>query len=197
MSAAAEKKWFDDTLATHQQSLSNIRLIICDVDGCLTNGRKHMGDGPSTSEGDSLGSTGKSFHFLDGLGIRYAQANNIKVALVSGDNSNATRARAAKLGIPDELCRLVHWSEKADAIRIIQATHNITPAQTVIVGDDIPDLLVRKSGGLFVCPSDALFYIQNNADLVLPRAGGHGAVRLLIDVLLMAQGNHPYEEFIK
>lgn len=190
MPATAEKSWFNDTL-TNTSQLKNIKLLICDVDGCLTDGRKYTGEGNTPND------SGKSFHFLDGLGIKYAQANNIKIALVSGDDSLATRTRAAKLGIPEDLCRLVHWSEKAEAIRIIQATYEVDPEQTVIIGDDIPDLLVRDIAALFVCPSDALFYIQDNADLVLPRPGGHGAVRLLIDVILMAQGNHPYEEYIK
>lgn len=185
--SSAEKKWFHDTLSTVPQ-LKNTKLLICDVDGCLTDGCTDMG-------GD--GSRAKRFNFLDGLGIKYAQANNIKVAFVSGDNSEATRARAAKLGIPDDLCRLVHWSEKAEAIRVIQVTYDITKEQTVIVGDDVPELMVRNSAALLACPNDALFYIQDNADIILPRPGGQGAVRLLIDVILMAQGAHPYEEFIK
>lgn len=181
-----EHNWFNDARTNQNlsQKLHAMRLLICDVDGCLTNGvRLSHEDGHS-----------KQFSYLDGLGIKMAMANGVKVAFVTGDTSPITAARAQKLGIPEDLCRMVHWSEKPEAVRIIQQTYDIAPEETIVVGDDVPDLALKPQAGLFACPNDALFYIQKNADLVLPRAGGTGAVRLLLDLILLVKGNHPYEE---
>lgn len=184
-----ERAWFTTALATTPlvEKLRNIRLVICDVDGCLTDGRNTYNE-PDTRS--------KSFNVLDGLGIQLTQQAGIHVAFVSGDRTVITTLRAQRLGIPEDLCHLVHWQDKPTVVQKIQAAYHLNPSQTLIVGDDIPDIALRPCGALLACPNDAPFYVQSAADLVLPRRGGHGAVRLLLDLLLYVQDKHPTQDLI-
>lgn len=68
----------------------NIRLLICDVDGVLTDGRLYF-----TPEGDEL----KSFHARDGHGIKLVQRAGIDTAIISGRNSKAVALRMESLGV--------------------------------------------------------------------------------------------------
>ncbi len=70
----------------------------------------------------------------------------------------------------------------------IQARLGISAAETMAVGDDIPDLPMREAAAVFACPSDAHASVLRRADWIASRPGGHGAVRELCDKLLVAQG---------
>lgn len=187
--AQHEHTWFTTCLANTPliDTLKNIRLVITDVDGCLTNCTKSLG---------SDGTHAKNFHMRDGLGLSILQHAGIPVALVSGDPSPSTQFRAQKLRIPQNLCRFVAWDKKEAEVKNIQAQFSCTPKQTMIIGDDISDSMLLPQTLLFACPSDAPFYIQKHAALVSPLPGGSGAIRPLIDLLLFVQKKHPQQELV-
>lgn len=184
-----EQTWFTTCLASTAlvEKLKNISLIVSDVDGCLTDGTKAW---------HCDGSTSKRFSFLDGMSIRNAQNAGLTLALISGDRTPITATRAKMLGIPDDLCRLVHWKEKIPTLQEIHTNHGITPAQTLMFGDDTPDLVLKPYVSLFACPADVVWYMAAHADIKSPRPGGQGALRLVIDLLLYVQNKHPQQELI-
>lgn len=145
--------------------LSLIRLVVLDVDGVLTDGGLWF---------DQDGRLQKRFDVRDGLGIRLLQDAGLTIAFLSGGKGGATEMRARQLGI--EHC-LVGIKDKPIALETLQQKLGFTQKQTAFIGDDLNDLAVRPQVSLLITPSDACYAIRRQADWVLGRRGGHGAVR--------------------
>jgi 3-deoxy-D-manno-octulosonate 8-phosphate phosphatase (KDO 8-P phosphatase) len=153
----------------HRQRLAGIRLIVLDVDGVLTDGGLWY-----SPQGELI----KRFNVRDGLGIRLLQEAGVEVAFLSGGRGGATEVRAKQLGIRH--C-LVGAADKQAALAALQTQLALPREATLFVGDDLNDLAVRPRVGLLVATGDAVPALQRQADLVLQRAGGHGAVRELAE----------------
>ena len=191
MSAAApDIAWFRGQVANHTliAKLKDIKLIICDVDGTLTDATVYV-----TGEGEG----GRSFNTQDGFIVKFAIQAGITIALMSGKDNPSTVQRAKKLGIPEELC-VVGLDSKPASVRMLQQKHGVTPAQTLIFGDDLLDAEVKLSqtADFYACPTNAPFYLQTMADIVIPCKGGKGAFRLLMDLLLYINEKHPAQNLI-
>ena len=156
--------------------LDRLRLLVLDVDGVLTDGGLYYG-----SEGEPL----KRFDVRDGLAIRLLQSVGIEVAILSGGRGGAIELRASHLRI--QHC-LVGIKDKAAAIEGLCLQLGCEPGATAYVGDDFNDLVVRDHVGLLIAPVDAVAALRRRADLVLPRRGGHGAIRLLAEAILQRRG---------
>jgi 3-deoxy-D-manno-octulosonate 8-phosphate phosphatase (KDO 8-P phosphatase) len=153
-----------------------IRLIVLDVDGTLTDGLIIY---------DSAGHDTRHFHAADGLGIVMAQAVGLTVAVISGRRSAAVERRLTELQITD----VVQASgDKAAALRDMMVRHGVTSAQVAFVGDDINDLPAFELAGLKIAVADAAECVQAKADYVTLRPGGHGGVRDAIEEILRRQG---------
>ena len=152
--------------------LARVQLLVLDVDGVLTDGG--LWYGPD-------GTLQKRFDVRDGLGIRLLQTAGITVALLSGGRGGATEVRARHLGIRH--CR-VGVTDKPAALADLQRELQQPPHATAFLGDDLNDLAVRPQVGLLLATADAVRPLRRQADLVLSRHGGHGAVRELADHLL-------------
>lgn len=159
-------------------TLAGVKLVALDVDGVLTDGRIVYGaDGPA----DEL----MTFHVRDGIGLRWLIDAGIVVVWITGRGCAATRARAKELGI----ARLVERSgPKGAVLAQIQAELGLSIAQTLVMGDDVPDLPMRARAGCFAAPADAIDDVQARADFVTRAGGGRGAVRELCELVLRAQG---------
>lgn len=156
--------------------LRRVRLVITDVDGVLTDGGLYYGP-----EGEAL----KRFHARDGLGIKLLQQAGIEVAVLSGRDCPALRARLKDLGITNfHLGQLA----KEDACRAIMTTAGVRSEETIFVGDDVPDARVFGLCGCGVAVADAPDYVRRAAQWVLATPGGAGAFREAADALLRAQG---------
>jgi 3-deoxy-D-manno-octulosonate 8-phosphate phosphatase (KDO 8-P phosphatase) len=157
-------------------ALTDIRLLVLDVDGVLTDGRLYYG--PS---GEEI----KAFHSRDGAGIRYLMEAGLDCALLSGRESEALRRRAADLGI----ARVVGAAgEKGAELGALIGSLGLEPGQVAYVGDDLPDLAAMRLAGWSACPADAVAEVRAAADLVASSPGGLGAVREIVEHLLRAQG---------
>src|SRR5580765_2975305 len=121
-----------------------VRLLLFDVDGVLTDGTVVIG--PSGQET-------KTFSIRDGAALVWAQQAGLAVGLLSGRPSDATRIRAAELGI--ELV-VQGATSKRDEFTKILAARKITAEQVSYMGDDIIDLPVISRVGLGAAPSDAV-----------------------------------------
>ena len=67
--------------------LKKIKLFVSDIDGVMTDGRLIF---------DDNGVESKFFHTQDGMGVVMALKSGIKVAVISGSNSNAIKTRFDK-----------------------------------------------------------------------------------------------------
>ncbi|MGE0582490.1 MAG: KdsC family phosphatase [Steroidobacteraceae bacterium] len=157
------------------RSLRDVRLLVLDVDGVLTDGRLYYG-----ARGEAL----KVFHVLDGHGIRAAQRAKIRVAIISGRNSPAVRARCRELGI-----RHVHQGveDKLAVLQRLCTRLGIALHECAAVGDDTPDVpVLRAVGHPFAVPG-AHPTARRAAGRVTRAPGGHGAVREVCDLLVAAR----------
>ncbi len=151
--------------------LKGIRLLALDVDGVLPDGGLYYG-----SEG-----VVQKFNSADGAGIIELRKRGFPVALVSFRDFPATRRRAADLGI--ELLYLGS-DEKAAALRNICKSLSIGCEAAIFMGDGLMDLPVIRTAGIGACPSSAHPLVRAECDIVTKRAGGKGAVREVVDMLL-------------
>jgi 3-deoxy-D-manno-octulosonate 8-phosphate phosphatase (KDO 8-P phosphatase) len=182
--AQSDILWFK-TILTHKElidKLKRIKLVIADVDGSLTN---------TLIAVDAHGEGARQFNIQDGYITVKAQTAGVIISFMSGKDNSSTLQRAQKLGIPAEHCA-VGLLSKPEAVEALQKKLGLTSDQTLIFGDDYLDVEVKlkNAAGIFSCPSNAVFYIQPHADFVVPKAGGDGAFRLLLDLLLYVQDKH-------
>jgi 3-deoxy-D-manno-octulosonate 8-phosphate phosphatase (KDO 8-P phosphatase) len=134
----------------------------------------------------------KRFHSRDGVGLVLARRAGLKLGLVSGRRSNAVAARAEELQM--HFVRL-GTAEKIPALEEAMSQESLAPAQVAFMGDDLPDLPVMRKVGLSATVADAPLEIRSRVDYVTRAPGGHGAVRELIEQILMAQGR--FDELVK
>lgn len=158
-----------------EEHLRRVRLIITDVDGVLTDGGLYYGP-----DGECL----KRFCAQDGLGMVLLQKAGIQVAVLSGRDCPALRRRLADLGIT-----LLHLgkAEKRTACEALLRKANVSPEESLFLGDDLPDLDGFACCGLGIAVANARDQVREAADLVLKTYGGQGAFRELADKLLRAR----------
>jgi 3-deoxy-D-manno-octulosonate 8-phosphate phosphatase (KDO 8-P phosphatase) len=153
-----------------------IRLLTCDVDGVLTDGRIYV-----TEDGREL----KAYSCLDGLGMKWLERSGIAVAWITGSSSPAVALRAATLGItrvfPGAENKLEVWEQ-------LRAELSLEPGECAHIGDDFPDLAVIARCGLGATVPHAPEPIRRRAHYVTRCDGGKGAVRELSELILTAQG---------
>lgn len=157
------------------QRCQAIELLLCDVDGVLTDGRVIL---------DNQGIETKQFHIRDGLGIQLWQRCGFQFGLITGRSSHVLKLRAAELGI--QIVRQGAEDKLAVAQGIISEL-KLRPEQVAYIGDDLPDLPVVRHVGLGIAVADACAELKQAAHHVTTTAGGCGAVREAIELLLKSQ----------
>jgi 3-deoxy-D-manno-octulosonate 8-phosphate phosphatase (KDO 8-P phosphatase) len=154
-----------------------IQLILMDCDGVLTDGRLYFSD-----RGEEL----KVFHVRDGQGLVSWHAAGFDSGIISGRDARAiVEARAAELGI--KYVR-VKSANKVDDLKGILAEAKLETKHVAFIGDDIGDIELMKAVGFAVAVVDAMQKVKEAAHYVTEKAGGHGAVREVTDLLLKAHG---------
>ena len=159
-----------------KQKLLDIKLIVLDVDGVLTDGAIILG-------GKDLDT--KQFHTLDGFGITLARQAGIRFGILTGRTSDAVKRRVEELKIDYYECGHFY---KQEALKTTINNAGLTSEQVLYMGDDILDLVCKPHVGIFVAPANAAARVQREADWVTSRKGGDAAVREMIEILLDAQG---------
>lgn len=153
-----------------------IRLLTLDVDGVLTDGTVSV-----SGSGDER----KSFSIRDGSAILWARHAGIEVGLLSGRHSGATAKRAAELKIG---IIIQGETDKRTAFARIATAQNLANDQIAFMGDDLLDLPVLKLAGLSAAPADACEDVRRRVHYVTQSAGGRGAVREFIELILRGRG---------
>lgn len=163
----------DRTLA---QRCAAIELLVLDVDGVLTDGRIIYSD---------AGTEVKEFHVRDGSGLKLWHWLGKHAAIITGRSSRIVDVRAAELDVKT----VIQGSpDKLPAFRRVLADLGLKAEQAAYVGDDLPDLPVLLECGLALAVADACPEARAAAQYVTNVAGGRGAVREVIELILSAQG---------
>src|SRR5690625_2653962 len=147
---------------------NEIKLIVLDVDGVLTDGNLFIG---------SNGVEFKNFHVKDGMGISLARYCGIKIAIITGRKSESVNIRSKELDV-DFLYEGI--TNKEEALNEIVTSLQISLDEVFYMGDDINDLPVINLVGFSAAPKDAAEMIKKSVDYVSTFTGGNGAVREVI-----------------
>ncbi len=155
---------------------SRVRLVLLDVDGVLTDGKILQ---------YSDGTEGRAFHVRDGYGIKMGQRLGLVFGILSGRASKVSEARGRELGIEE-----VHVGvlEKEARYEEILRRLGLTDDAVCYMGDDLVDVPLLRRVGLGVAPAGASEEATMAARWITERAGGDGAVRETIALILKAQG---------
>lgn len=155
---------------------TDIRGVILDVDGVLTDGRVYVDD-----SGRGL----RAFDVHDGFAIRWYQRLGGTVVVCSGKDSPAVGSRASELHIE----HVIQGSRDkvADLERLLDGL-GLRLVQFAMIGDDLPDLPVLQRCGFPIAVANAVPEVRSAARVVTERSGGRGAVREAIEYLMRGQG---------
>jgi len=154
------------------RKLNNIRAVVTDVDGVLTNGAVYY-----SPQGELM----KRFNIRDGMGFERLRLAGYSVVVVTGEDSEIVHRRMEKLqivdyfpGIKDKYSLLKEWCQK----------RGLNGFELAYLGDDVNDIKAMEICGLRACPADAFNQIRAIADYICHRAGGQGAFREFAELIL-------------
>ena len=157
-----------------------IKLLLMDVDGVLTDGKFYYLPRP---DGGMLET--KGFDSRDGLGLRLVHSAGLKTGIITGRASLAVECRVKDMGINFLEQNAL---EKIEPYEKIRDAAQVEDAEVCYVGDDLTDLPLLTRVGLGVCVANGDPFVRQHAHFTTRRAGGSGAVREAIELILIAQG---------
>ena len=167
-------KLFDSNLDDLHKRPQNLKLIIFDVDGVMTDAGMYC-----TESGDEM----KKFNARDGLAIRALRNAGYETGIIShGININLIQKRAELLNV----ARVYAGNRPKNEVLAEWCTElGITFDQTAFIGDDVNDLPIIRIVGFSACPADALDAVKAEADVILSKVGGQGCIREWADRFLL------------
>ncbi|MEM6998275.1 MAG: HAD-IIIA family hydrolase [Pseudomonadota bacterium] len=160
------------------ENAANIKLVVFDVDGVLTDGKLILGES---------GNEYKSFHVRDGHGLVMLLETGCKIAVITARSSKIVAERMASLGI-----EYVYQGEKDKGARLMQLIDELgfDRSDVAYVGDDVIDLPAMTKVGLPVAVADARQEVKDYAEWVTEERGGQGAVREVCELIMKAQDKY-------
>ena len=161
--------------SVHERA-SRVKLLLMDCDGVLTDGRIWILES---------GEDQKSFNTRDGLGLDLLHRAGLRSGIISGRNSGAVERRSRELGMSfvRQGCE-----NKLEAFTEVLAEAELTPNEVAFIGDDLNDIPLMRRVEFAVAVADATAETKSHAHHVTKGAGGDGAVRETIELILKAQG---------
>lgn len=168
----------------------DIKLLVMDVDGTLTDGKIYM-----SAKGELM----KAFNIKDGYAIAHLREYGIEPVIITGRESDIVSQRCKELGIA-ELYQGI--GNKLFCLRSICEKRKIELSNVAYIGDDVNDLPCILQCGFSACPADAIKNVKEKCQFVCREKGGEGAVRELIEYLLLdkneqlekTDGNYEFQE---
>lgn len=153
--------------------MKRIKAVALDVDGVLTNGTFIWGPN---------GEEYKSFSFTDIMGISIGSKTGLIFALISGENNPLIDQYAKKMHISSiyKGCK-----DKAAALISFAKDYNLRLDEICFMGDDVNDIGAMEIAGLAAAPANAHKIVKQKVDLITEKSGGDGAVRELLDIILI------------
>jgi 3-deoxy-D-manno-octulosonate 8-phosphate phosphatase (KDO 8-P phosphatase) len=153
----------------------SIELIVLDVDGTMTDSRITY-----SQNGDEI----KSFNVKDGLAIASWRKLGKQVAIITGRSSAIVERRSKELHI-EHFYQGIH--NKREVLEDLLKKLDLTMENVAAIGDDLNDMKMLKSVEISFVPRDASAYVDKIADVILTKKGGDGAVREMIEYLIVKE----------
>jgi len=154
----------------------SIELIVLDVDGTMTDSRITYSE-----NGDEI----KSFNVKDGLAITSWRKLGKQVAIITGRSSDIVARRAKELHI-EHFYQGIH--NKKEVLEELLQKLDLNMENVAGIGDDLNDLQMLKAVEISFVPRDSSVYVDKIANVILSKKGGDGAVREMIEYLIMKEG---------
>lgn len=161
--------------------LANIKVILFDVDGVLTNGLLYFGGG-------EVGYN-RFFNVHDGYGMKLMKANGIKTGIISGGDSVGLRKRAENLDL--DYCFVGNEDKRSAILKVVE--DGFLFEEILYMGDELFDIPILKKVGFSCCPANARPEVKEIVDYISMRDGGTGCVREVIDLVRYVQNIFPKE----
>ena len=149
-----------------------IKLVISDVDGVLTDGGMYYSD-----KGEIM----KKFNAKDGMGVELLRKNNIKTILMTKENSSIVIKRGKKIKVNEIF---IDIDNKEMKLNQICDSLSLTPSNIAYIGDDLNDLNIMKLVGFSACPADAEQEILDISNYICKKEGGKGVFREVTNLIL-------------
>lgn len=156
--------------------LTKIKAVAFDVDGVLS---------PSCIPLGHDGTPQRMVNIKDGYALQLAVKRGLKIAIITGADTEAIRVRYEALGIKDIYLKA---GKKIDVLNEWMDRYALSAGEVAFAGDDIPDYQPMKAVGLSVAPRDASPDIKEIARYISPVDGGMGVARDLLEEILKTQG---------
>lgn len=158
------------------EKAKKIKLVIFDIDGVMTDGSLFFGDD---------GQEYKAFNSFDGHGLRMLQECGVKVAIITGRQSNVVKHRMKDLGVT-----LLYqgYRDKKPAFEALLKQVDLTREQITYVGDDVVDLPIMSQLDFAIAVQNAHPFVKQHAHWITERPGGRGAARDVCEFILEAKG---------
>jgi YrbI family 3-deoxy-D-manno-octulosonate 8-phosphate phosphatase len=151
----------------------NVKLIICDFDGVVTDNRVWT---------DEKGREAVAASRSDSMHIASLRAQGIETMILSSEPNPVVKARAKKMGV--DAIHGVGMQGKGRAMRKVLEQKNINAENVIYIGNDLNDLPCFEIAGWSVAVADAYPEVIRAADHVLTKTGGYGAIRELCEIVL-------------
>ena len=158
------------------EKAKNIRIVIFDVDGVLTDGTLYF-----TDSGEEI----KAFNSRDGHGMKMLKASGVELAIITARESRSVKLRAENLNIT-----LLYQGEK-NKLKVFESLVTklkLDMSSCAYVGDDLIDLPVMTRCGLSICVPNTPALVKKHTHYVTNSGGSHGAVREVCELIMLSQG---------
>lgn len=163
-----------------QRLAAGIKVLLMDVDGVLTDGKLHF-----VPDAQGKITETKAFDSQDGIALRWLKWYDVKTGVISGRDSPATAERARQV---DMTWVFQGHIEKIPLFEQILRESKVEKEQIAYIGDDLTDVVIMRRVGLSFATANARSEVKHCASAVTEAAGGAGAVREVIELLLKARG---------
>jgi len=157
------------------KKLKNIRLLISDVDGVLTDGGMYYSE-----KGEIL----KKFNAKDGMGVEILLRSKVKTILLTRENSSIVKKRGAKI---KAAATYIGTFNKELQLHKICKKFQVSPTEIAYIGDDLNDSEIMKLVGFAATPSDGIKDLRKIVDYVCRNNGGNGAFREIADLIVLSR----------
>lgn len=155
-----------------KKNLRNIKMLITDVDGCLTDGCLWL---------DSNLQWRRLFNVLDGVGLKQLMEAGFKIGVITGGTSEDVRLRIKFLGIEYFYDGA---SDKRPHFKELLEKTGLKPSEIAYIGDEIYDVPIMEQVGFSACPPRAVSQAKKVSHYITRAEGGYGAVREVCDLIL-------------
>lgn len=163
-----------------ETKLKSIKLIVCDVDGVLTDGRIYLTGGPEEI---------KVFNNRDAMRLEAAMRSGLYIVWLTGRKCAAVIQRSKEIiGGVNLIFKSDIYATKSSFLEIVEKKYNVKPEEIMYVGDDWGDLYLMNKVGLAVTPSNGSAENKKIADIVTVARGGEGVAAEIIEMVMRAKG---------